>query len=101
MKKSFGKAFLESFRLVTPHYVFAMVLFTANVILSYEWFHVASVCLVCWIGLGSCIVFVVLKKRSAQNSSNFDFLGAANDIYCAMWWPWYLKNNLDKRGIDE
>jgi hypothetical protein len=87
--KTFARAFAESIRLEIPYWVCVMALLSARVALDFAWLDIFITVLLAYVGIGSCVVFVMLKQPSRQDTRRIDFLGALQNVYHAAWWPLY------------
>lgn len=96
--KSFVSAFAESFRLLIPYWVMAMVFLSVGAVLDFAWFESFRVLALGYVGLGACVVFVILKEPSQQDMQRIDMGGSLKNLYRSAWWPWYVWKRLVRKG---
>ena len=96
--KSFARAFAESIRMEVPYWVSMMVVLTVRAALDFAWLDTFIILLLGYVGIGACVVFVMLKQPSQQDTQRIDFLGALKNLYQAAWWPWYVWKRLTRKG---
>jgi uncharacterized membrane protein SirB2 len=96
--KSFVSAFAESSRVELPYWVLTMALLTVRAALDFAWLDASIILIMAYVGIGACIVFVVLKVPSRQDIRRIDFIGALKNLYQAAWWPWYVWKRLTHKG---
>ena len=82
--------FLTGCRLVAPHLAYLAGVHTFVFALdSPRADHVLNLALA-WLCIGSFVVFAILHNRTPQLSDRVDWRGAAQALYRAAWWPWYV-----------
>ena len=95
--KSFVRAFSESIRVELPYWVLTTALLTVNAALDFAWLKASIIVILAYVGIGACIVFVILKVPSRQDIKGIDFIGAVKNLYHAAWWPWYVWKRLIRK----
>lgn len=95
-RKSFKGAFAESLRLEAPYWLVVLLVLSVGGAIASPALDALIGLFLAWVGIGACIVFVILKKSSSQDASRIDFLGALKNLYQAAWWPWYVWQRLTK-----
>lgn len=96
--KSFASAVAESLCLLAPYWVMGVAVLSLVAILDFAWVESLSVLALSYLGLGACVVFVLLKEPSQQDIQRIDMLGSLKNLYRAAWWPWYVWQRLVRKG---